>query len=253
MDLNLDGKRVLVTGASRGLGKTIALLLAEEGAKVCAVARSRIDLDQLISEMGGSQAGHYGLSLDLTESRAVDILCQNMQANFGLADIIIHNLGGTLGFREPLIPAEDFQKVWYFNLGIAIEINRLLIPNMQRNHWGRVVHISSPAAVNADASLAYCAAKAAVNTYVKGFGREMAKYGIIVTAVLPGPFSAPGGHWERMLRLEPDKFKRFMENRMTALQRLGEPEEIGHLVAILCSDYASFMPGAVVSVDGGMQ
>ena len=251
MDLKIKGKRALITGASHGLGRAVARILAAEGARICAVARDTGQLGTLLDEMGGEEQGHIAAALDLTAQDAIPALCDRV-TGWGDFDIIVHNLGGTLGIRDPLGEAGDFHKVWYFNLGIALEINRLFIPAMQRGGWGRIVHVSSSSAVMADASLAYSSAKAAVNTYVKGLGREMAKYGIIVTAIMPGPFIAPGGHWENVARNDPERYRSFANERM-AVKRLGEPGEIGQIIAMLCSEHASFMAGAVVPVDGGIR
>jgi NAD(P)-dependent dehydrogenase (short-subunit alcohol dehydrogenase family) len=250
MDLKIAGRRALVTGASRGLGKTMVELLAAEGARVCAVARTGEQLEQLLSEIGGQANGHFILPLDLMEPDAIVKLHKAIEERFGIVDIIIHNLGGTLGIRDPISTMDGFEKVWRFNLGIAIEINRLCIPAMKENQWGRIVHVSSSAAVTADGSLPYSSAKAAVNTYVRGIGREMAKYGIIITALVPGPFVADGGHWDNIQKNDPERYQRFINERM-ALPRLGNTKEIGQIITVLCSEYASFMPGAIVPVEGG--
>lgn len=251
MNLDLQCKRALVTGASRGLGRSIALELAREGSSVAIVARDENALSRVLAEMGGKDEGHLAIALDLMEDDAVERLAEEIAKDFGSLDIIVHNLGGTLGIREVLSGAEDYQKVWRFNLGIAIDLNQCFIPVMENNGWGRVVHISSSSAVMADASLPYSSAKAAVNTYVKGLGRVMAKKGVNINAVMPGPFFYKDSHWDKIARDDPQRYEKFINERM-AVGRIGKPDEISSMVAYLCSERASFIAGAVISVDGGV-
>lgn len=251
MELGIKGKRALVTGASRGLGRAVALGLAEEGVKVAVVARDKALILDVVKKMGGKRAGHYALNLDLMKDGSCGILKEKMVKNFGVPDIIVHNLGGTLGVKEVLGDISDYEKVWKFNMGIAVELNRLFFPYMQKKRWGRVVHISSSAAVTADASLPYSSAKAALNAYVKGLGRRIVKDGIIVTAVMPGPFMYEGSHWDNVAKEDPGRFRKFCER--TAENRLGRPEEISGVVVFLCSEQASFCAGAIVPVDGGFR
>lgn len=251
MELGIKGKRALVTGASRGLGRAIALGLSEEGVKIAVVARDRTLVSDLVKEAGGKRAGHYALNLDLMKDAACNMLKEKIIKDFGFPDIIVHNLGGTLGLKEVLGDISEYERVWKFNLGIAVELNRLFFSYMQKKRWGRVVHISSSAAVTADASLAYSSAKAALNAYVKGLGRQMVKDGIIVSAVMPGPFMYEGSHWDNVAKVDPGRFRKFCER--TAENRLGRPEEISGMVIFLCSQQASFCAGAIVPVDGGFR
>lgn len=250
MDLGIKGKRALVTGASRGLGRAVALGLAEEGVKVAVVARDGILVSDAVKEMGGKKSGHYGLNLDLMKNGAAAILKRKLEKNFGMPDIIVHSLGGTLNVKDFLSGIADYQKVWKFNIGIAVELNRLFLTYMQRKKWGRIVHISSSAAVTADASLPYCSAKAAINAYVKGLCRNVAKDSVIVSAVMPGPFMYEGSHWDNVAREDPERLRKLCAR--TALNRLAKPEEISGMVVFLCSEGASFCAGSVVSVDGGI-
>lgn len=250
MDLGIKGKKALVTGASRGLGRSISLALSKENVKVAIVARNEYGVSSVVNEMGGETKGHYGLCLDLSKDSASEVLKKKLDENFGQPDIIVHNLGGTLGVKDVNSGVEDFCRVWKFNVGIAVELNRLYLPYMQKNKWGRIVHISSSSAVNVDASLAYSSAKAALNVYAKGLGFKVASDGVIVTAVMPGPFRYEGGHWDNVARNFPERYEKFISEKM-ALKRLGIPEEISGIVVFLCSEHASYFPGSIVSADGG--
>ena len=251
MDLGINGKKALVTGAGRGLGHSIALCLAREGAGVAVASRTAADIDALVDAMGGSTAGHCGLVIDLMPERAPNELVNRLnETGFGPIDIIVHNLGGTLDITDPFCTTEDWQRVWRFNLGVAIELNRLLVPPMQERKWGRIVHVSSISGVENHGPVTYCAVKAALNAYVRSFGRFLSPDGIVVTSVLPGAVFTAGGYWDIASQDRPEHVRNYLAERM-AIHRFGEPDEIGNLVAFLCSELASFCIGSIVPVDGG--
>jgi 3-oxoacyl-[acyl-carrier protein] reductase len=201
--------------------------------------------------MGGASEGHYGVSMDLMPEGAPNKLVDNLKmAGFGPIDIIIHNLGGTLDIRDPFCSMDDWQRVWRLNLGIAIELNNLLIPDMQERHWGRIVHISSISAMENHGPVTYCAVKAALTAYSRSMGRFLATDGIVMTAVLPGAVFTEGGYWDITSKERPDHVEKYLSDRM-AIRRFGHPDEIGNVVAFLCSEQASFCIGSIVPVDGG--
>ncbi len=251
MDLGLKGKRALVTGAGKGIGRGIALSLAKEGTKVAIVSRTAADINSLIKEMGGTAKGHYGVTMDLMPDGAPGKLISKLKVvGFEPIDIVVHNLGGTLEIREPLCSVKDWRKVWRFNLETAIELNNLLVPSMQKRKWGRIVHISSISAMENHGPVTYCAVKAALTAYSRSMGRFLSPDGIIMTAVLPGAVMTEGGYWDITSKERPDHVKKYLEDRM-AIHRFGRAEEIGDVVAFLCSEQASFCVGSIVPVDGG--
>jgi len=247
----LEGKRALVTGAGRGIGRSISLCLAREGAHVAIVSRTASDIKALLKEMGGASRGHYGVSMDLMPEGAPSKLVVNLKkTGFGPIDIIVHNLGGTLDIGDPFCSVDDWQRVWRLNLGIAIELNNLLIPDMQEKHWGRIVHISSISAMENHGPVTYCAVKAALTAYSRSIGRLLSTDGVVVTAVLPGAVFTEGGYWDITSKERPDHVKKYLSDRM-AIGRFGHPDEIGNVVTFLCSEQASFCIGSIVPVDGG--
>ncbi|MBI5741883.1 MAG: SDR family oxidoreductase [Nitrospirae bacterium] len=251
MELGIKGKRALVTGAGRGLGRSVAACLAREGASVAVVSRTPSDVDALVREMGGKSAGHYGVALDLVNDGAPSKLVDDMKnAGFGPVDIIVHNLGGTLNISDPFCSVEDWRRVWRFNLEVAVELNLLLTPAMQERKWGRIVHISSIASMENQGPVPYCSIKAALTAYARSIGRVLASDGVIVTAVLPGAVFTDGGYWDTASRERPEHVRKYLEDRM-AIKRFGEPDEIGNAVAFLCSENASFFVGSIVPIDGG--
>lgn len=250
MDLGIRGKTALVTGAGRGLGRSIATNLANEGVRLAVVARTSSDLESLVEEVGGDVSGHLGIPMDLTEEGAPDSLVDRLEADFGLPDIVVHNLGGTLDIRDPFCTIEDWRKIWRINVEIGVELNLRLLPHMQNNGWGRVIHISSIAAVENQGPVPYCSTKAALNAYVRSIGRLVSPYGVIVSAVLPGAIFTEGGDWDRMQQNRPEHVEKYLSERM-AIHRFGVPDEIGGVVAFLASEHASFCVGSIVPVDGG--
>ena len=251
MELGLEGKRALVTGAGRGLGRSISLCLAREGACVAVVSRTACDIETLVTEMGGAASGHYGVAMDLVTEGAPSKLVDHLKrANFGPIDIVVHNLGGTLNIADPFCSVDDWRSVWRFNLEVAIELNLLLVPPMRERRWGRIVHISSISAMENHGPVTYCAVKAALTAYARSLGRVLAPEGIVVTAVLPGAVFTEGGYWDIASRERPEHVQKYLAERM-AIRRFGEPDEIGNAVVFLCSEKASFFIGSVVLIDGG--
>jgi len=205
----------------------------------------------LIERLGGARAGHLGIPLDLVAEGAAKRLINILnEASFGPIEIAVHNLGGTLGITDPFCPAEDWRKVWRLNIEVAIELNLLLLPEMRQRRWGRIVHVSSISAMENHGPVPYCSIKAALTAYSRSMGRVLAPDGVIVSAVLPGAVFTEGGYWDSASRERPEHVQKFLADRM-AIQRFGEPEEIGNAVAFLCSEQASFFVGSVVPIDGG--
>lgn len=251
MHLGLDGKKALITGSGRGLGRSIAECLAREGAMIAAVSRTASDLESLISGIGGSEKGHLSLSLDLiTDNGANQLVSQLRAQSFWPIEIVVHNLGGTLDIRDPFCSIEEWRQIWRLNMEVALELNLLLIPEMKKNQWGRIVHIASIAAAENQGPIPYCSVKAALTAYTRSMGRVLAPDGIIVTAVLPGAVFTQGGYWDVACRDRPDHVSKYLSERM-AIQRFGKPDEIGNAVAFLCSPKASFFVGSVIPIDGG--
>lgn len=251
MDFELKGKRALVTGGGRGIGRAIALCLAAEDAQVAVVSRTSTDVKRLVDEMGGEDLGHRGVAMDLMDEGAPFQLVETLKrGGFAPIDIVVHNLGGTLGITDPFCSVEDWQIVWRFNLGVAIDLNLLLLPSMRGRRWGRIVHMSSISAMESHGPITYSAVKAALTAYSRGLGRLLSSEGVVVTAVLAGAVLTEGGYWDVASADRPEQVAKFLADRM-AIHRFGAPDEIGTVVAFLCSEQASFCVGSVVPVDGG--
>lgn len=250
MDLGIQNKTALVTGASRGIGRSIALALAREGAHVIIISRNKNELDLVLNELDGSKNDHLALEWDLFRENAPTEMVAQLPENFSNPDIVVHNIGGHFGVRDALCTLEDWQKVWRLNFEIGLELNRFLVPGMQKKKWGRIVHVSSISAVNCHGSIPYATTKAALNMYVRGLGQQVAADGITVSAVMPSAILTEGGYWDQVIKNDPDYASRFLQEK-TVLKRFGRPDEVAAFVAFLCSDHASFSSGSLIPLHGG--
>jgi 3-oxoacyl-[acyl-carrier protein] reductase len=251
LKLDLDGKRALVTGASRGIGRAVAVALAAEGAQVAIVARDGARLASLYQELGGASRGHLAMALDLMPDGAPTRLLEGLAGEFGAIDIVVHSAGGSLEVRDPFCSVADWRRVWRLNMEIAVELNARLLPVMKEKSWGRVIHVSSVSGGENLGPAPYCSVKAALNAYTRSFGRIFAPDGIVVAAVAPGAVMSEGGPWAIAERDRPEHVHRYIESNLP-LKKFAKPEDISALVAFLCSGHASQFCGCVVPVDGGL-
>jgi 3-oxoacyl-[acyl-carrier protein] reductase len=250
MELGIAGKNVLITGASKGLGRALALGFAAEGCRIGAVGRNESRLKGLVEDIGGPEMGHRYCVADLMQAGAPTLSSDELECAMGPFEIVVHNVGGPLDVYDALAPVEAWRNVWDFNVGIATEINARCIPKMIAKHWGRVIHIGSASGKHIRGRPAYAVAKACLMAYTEALGRSTARDGVVVSAVLPGAFWYPGSYWDSELRANPKKAEEFFRFHQ-AIGRFAELDEIVAFVLLLASKHASFAAGAVVPVDGG--
>ncbi len=239
MDLGLADKKVLVTGGTRGIGRAIALKLAEEKAHVAVIARSASRLK-----------GVTCVTCDLTQKGAPKWAADQVRQKIGAPDIIINNIGDTLGVTDPFCSLRDWRKVFRINFEIAVELNQICVGHMKKQGWGRIVHIASNASLENSGPVTYCVTKAALAAYSVSLGRELAGDGVIVSSILPGAIIAKGSYWDRTSMTRPDHFQRYIAERLP-LGRFGSPEEISGMVAFLCAPQGAAFFGNNIGVDGG--
>jgi NAD(P)-dependent dehydrogenase (short-subunit alcohol dehydrogenase family) len=249
MELGIRGRKALITGAGRGIGRSIAEALASEGAAIAVVSRTASDLRDIMRKVGGEKKGHTAVDIDLMDEGSPSSLHERLKG-FGQLDIIVHNLGGTLGITDPFCSLEDWRKVYRMNFEIAVELNRVYLPEMQSRKWGRVVHISSISAMENHGPVTYCAIKAALTAYTRSMGGVVAPDGVVISAVLPGAVLTEKGYWDVASRERPDHVHKYLTERQR-IGRFGKPEEIASFVCFLCSSLASFNTGSIVPIDGG--
>jgi 3-oxoacyl-[acyl-carrier protein] reductase len=251
MNLGIQGRTAVVTGAGRGIGASICQILAQEGCRVVGISRTAAALQSTFAALprvGGS--AHLTIEANLEKVDAVPPLLVELAARGIEPDIIVNNAGGNMSFTDPLAPSSVWREVFQFNLEVAIDINRAFIPGMQARKWGRICHISSISALENQGHPAYCAAKAALNAYVRSVGRFVSPDNVILTSVMPGAIMTEGGYWDVASRERPKHVEQYLKDRM-AIRRFGRPEEISSLVAFCCSDWASFCVGSAFLADGG--
>ena len=249
MNLGIEGKLAVITGAGRGIGRGICKVLDREGVKLIAVSRGNSGLDDLKNMLPRSSE-HIYLSLDLEDKQAVNFLIHKLTKDDLYPDIIVNNIGGNLGFTDPLKISKGWRDVMRLNVEVPIELNEAFIPTMQKKKWGRICHVSSIAALENQGTPAYCASKAALNAYVRSLGRYVSANNVIMTSVMPGAVLTEGGYWDDASQNRPEHVEKYLKERM-AINRFGTIKEISEAVAFLCSDLSSFCVGTCMLVDGG--
>ena len=248
MDLGISGKTALVTGASRGLGAAICRSLDSAGVRVIACSRNVNHLKNLVHSL--TPSNHLYFVTDLSTFESTRELIRELDDQKIQIDIIVNNVGGNLNLTSPLMPSEDFWKVMHFNMSAAIELNSHFIPAMQQKNWGRICHISSISALENQGPPAYCAAKAALNAYLRSLARFVCPDNVIITGIMPGAVLTEGGYWDDAQRDRPEHVSKYLKERM-AIQRFGTEKEISEAVAFMVSEHASFLVGSILLADGG--
>lgn len=247
MELGLKGKRALITGASRGIGATIAATLAAEGAEVILLSRTEARLQAVCHEItttGGSASYQV---FDLAQDDA-EALCEKITSESGPIDILIGNAAKTsIPKKLTYMESDDWYKTIETDLNGTFRILRAFLPGMQERGWGRVVLIGSLSGMlGASAYPAYCAVKASYEGLIKNLAVDYSKYGITVNLVSPGFVET-----ERFKAACPHEFKEKFK-AATAVKRLGLPTDIADTVAFLASERAAYLTGVNLPVCGGL-
>jgi 3-oxoacyl-[acyl-carrier protein] reductase len=251
MELGLRDKVAVVTGASRGIGRAIALGLAAEGCRVVIAARGAPGLEVVASEIEAAGGVALAVTGDLTLPGSAERLVSQAAETFGGLDILVNNVGGSGPGNKPFMETEpkDWRGVVALNLYPAVEATRLAVPHFRRRGGGCVVFISSIYGREAGGYASYNALKSSLNGLSKSLSKELAVDRVRVNAVAPGSVLFPGGGWERRCQADPEGIAEFVKRELP-WGRFGTPEEIAHVVVFLCSERASWVTGACIPVDG---
>jgi len=248
MDLELANRVVLVAGASRGIGRAIAMSFAREGARVSAIARGAEDLAALGKELPGN--GHAQIVADLTTPDGVaNAVTETVSVMSGL-DIVVANVGKSYAREASLMDDADFQKSLEMNLWSGMRVAQACVPHLRARGGGSITLISSIWGREAGGAPGYNVAKAGVVALAKALARDYAKDNIRVNSVAPGSIMFPGGGWDKRRQADPDKIAD-MVKRELPFGRFGSPDEVAAAVTFLASPRASWIAGACLVVDGG--
>ena len=242
--MRLKDKVAIVTGSGRGLGKGIAMKLAEEGAKV--VIADMAAADDTVAEIVAKGGTASAFAVNVSKQEEVQALIKYAIDTYGTLDIMVNNAGITRDNLLMKMSEEDFDAVIQTNLKGVFNCTRHIARQMLKQKSGRIINISSVSGVLGNAGQAnYCAAKAGVIGLTKSAAKELASRGITVNAVAPGFIKT-----EMTDVLKDDIKKAIMEN--IPMKAFGETEDIANAVAFLASEEARYITGQVISVDGGM-
>ncbi len=250
MDLGLKDRVAMITGGSRGLGKASALALAAEGCHVSTIARGAEDLKGAKGEIETLGVKALTLQGDAGKSEDGERFFEQTLETLGRVDILINNIGGSSPGGDIDVDDDTWRLAFENNFFSAVRLTRLVLPEMQRRGWGRVINISSIFGREWGGNATYMSSKAALIALTKQIARSVTDDRVTVNSIAPGSIMFEGGSWWRRRQEEPEKIDAFIQAEMP-YGRMGRPEEIGSVVAFLASDRASLVNGVCLIVDGG--
>lgn len=244
--MSLEGKVALVTGATRGIGRAIALSLGEQGATVIGTATSENGAGTISGFLKEASINGKGVVLNVTDNEAIEEVVSAIEAEFGAPDILVNNAGITRDNLLMRMKDEEWDDIINTNLTPIFKLSKRCLRAMTKARWGRIITITSVVGAMGNAGQTnYAAAKAGVIGFSKSLAREVGARGITVNTVAPGfidtdmTSSLPEAHKTALLEQVPAK-------------RLGEPQEIAAAVSFLASPNAGYVTGETLHVNGGM-
>lgn len=244
--MNDSAAIALVTGASRGIGRAIALELGGRGFTVVGTATTVAGAEQISAYLAGQQMKGKGMSLDVSCAESVSTVLADIEAEFGLPAILVNNAGITKDNLLMRMKEEEWSSVIDTNLGSMFRLCKACVRGMTKARWGRIINISSVVASSGNAGQTnYAASKAGIEGFTRALAKEIGSRGITVNAVAPGFIDTD------MTRDLPEKQTEALLSSIP-LGRLGQPEEIAAVVGFLASDSGAYITGETLHVNGGM-
>jgi 3-oxoacyl-[acyl-carrier protein] reductase len=254
MDLDLQGKRAVVTGASLGIGEAVVKMLAEHGADVSFCARNPEAVD-VLSSFESANGLIKGFVADMGNKESTDSFIGSVQED-GPVDILVNNVGASPSRNFLYMTDEDWQELHELNLLSAVRCTRAFLPNMREKKWGRVIMVSSSAGKYPNAALIdYGTTKAAMISMSKSLAKKYGSDGVLVNSILPGLIHT--AMWERaateIAEATGGKKEDVIKNNghSVPVGRYGTSEEVASLITFLCTNAASYISGTSIEVDGG--
>jgi 3-oxoacyl-[acyl-carrier protein] reductase len=244
--MSLTGRVALVTGASQGIGRTVALRLAKEGATIAAAARNQEKLNELVAEITAAGGKAAAFALDVADEEQVKSTVKVAIAQFGKIDILVNNAGITRDQLVMRMKRADWDAVLQTNLTSAYLCIQSVIPSMLKQRWGRIINITSVFGQMGQAGQAnYSASKAGLIGLTMAIAREVGSRNITSNAIAPGFIETA------MTAVLSEEFKQTAVKQIP-LGRVGTSDDVASAVAFLASDEASYITGHVLNVNGGM-
>ncbi|MFA5349841.1 MAG: SDR family oxidoreductase [Candidatus Omnitrophota bacterium] len=255
MDLGLKGKYALITGASHGIGRSIALALAEEGCNVAICARNESRVKQVADEIRDKGVDSLGFVADVMNPNEIKKVMSSFIKKWGTIDILVNNVGGGGRWGKDDVGKTE-EKIWIDvynkNALAAIRFTMQAIPHMRRQKWGRVITVTSIFGREGGGRPWFNMAKAAQTALMKNLSMNpgLVRDGITFNSVAPGAIMIPDTGWAQERDKNPREFDRKIKSEFP-LGRLGTPEEVANIIIFICSRQASLLNGASIPIDGG--
>lgn len=244
--MSLEGKVALVTGATRGIGKAIALALAEQSAEVVGTATSSDGAETISRTLADAGLKGYGIVMNVADPESIEAGLKQLTEKSGAPLILVNNAGITRDNLLMRLKEDDWSSVIETNLSSVYRTSKAVLRGMAKAKWGRVINVSSVVAGMGNPGQGnYCAAKAGVEGFTRSLAKEMSNRGITANCVAPGFIDT-----DMTKKLDDKQREAMLEIIPTG--RLGKPEEVAAVVAFLASDAAGYVTGETIHVNGGM-
>jgi len=252
MDLNLNNKKVLITGASRGIGLAVAESFLQEGAKTCLVSRGSnalFESERKLQDTYGLE-NVFACKCDCTNIESLNKLKSEVEDKWNGLDVVVVNVGDGRSVPDALPNDEQWQKTWNSNFESALQTARIFLPMLKKSK-GSLLFVSSITGMEAfGAPTDYSTAKSAIIALAKNMARKLGPEGVRVNVIAPGNVYFEGGSWDEKIQQDEKRVDEIIKSTVP-MNRFATPQEIADSAVFLCSDRASFVTGTTLVVDGG--